>query len=373
MKTATYIALGLVVAVLFVSGTSLFGGKVQGQTATRITFGALAPLTGPAASLGENMRNGMEFAREDAIAKYQLESFDIQYEDACDGKSTTNAVQKLLNVDKVKVISSSFCLIGLDAVMEITEREKVIVFNSAANPDSVLNKDYVFSTNFTIRRDAANLAEYAYSRGSRTAAVIHFETSFGEGYRDNFTTAFETAGGKVLSTAGARIDQTDFRSELTKVQALNPDVLVIIHFGGSLGSAIKQARELGIAADIIGDYESEDPTVLEYAGVAAEGFVISSSLPEVETANVLDFARRYEERYGTSPDVLATNAYDAVMLQVEAYLECDGSTDCMKSELEKVTNYDGVSGNITISPKDHSVEKPNVFKIVRNGKFEVVK
>lgn len=374
MTNKTLLAVGVVALIgLTIVGFTQTGGSVLGSSTSDITFGALAPLTGPAAVLGENMRNGMELAREDAITKHSLNSFAIKYEDACDGTSTTDAVTKLVNIDQVRVIASSFCIVGLDAVMPITEENKVIVFNTAANPEPMLGKQYVFSTNFTIRNDAARLAEYARGQGAERAGIIHFATSFGESYRDNFTDTFVKSGGVVTVSEGAGISQTDFRTSLTKIKATNPDVLVLVHFGASLGSAIKQARELGIAAPIIGDYESEDPTVLEYAGIAAEGFVISSSQPDAETNAVSDFARRYEERYGKAPDVLATNAYDSVMLQADAYISCAGDTDCMKAELEKVANYDGVSGRVTINPEDHSVEKPNVFKVVRNGKFEMVK
>lgn len=364
------VALGL--GSLAFSGV-LGSGEVKGESATRITFGALAPLSGQVAVLGERMRNGMELAREDAIAEHKLESFDIIYEDACDGKTSTNAVQKLLNADGVKVISSSFCLFGEDAVIPTTEAKKVIFFNTAANPDTVLNKKYVFSTNFTIRNDSENIAQYVTSKlGAKRVAVVYLDTSFGEGYKTNLTDKMVALGGEVVATEAAPVDATDFRTALTKIKAKNPDVLVIIHFGSSLGSAIKQVRELGMIIPIVGDYESEDPTVLQFAGAAAEGFIISSSLPETETKNVSDFATRYKAKYGDDPDVLATNAYDAVRLQADAYVACSGDTDCMAEKLSQVTNYDGVSGRITINPSDHSVEKPNVFKVVKGGKFVTV-
>jgi branched-chain amino acid transport system substrate-binding protein len=336
----------------------------------KVVFGALAPLTGQISVLGEHMRNGMEIAKQEVIDSGKIKDFSINYQDACDGKSSLNAVNKLINIDKVKVISSSFCLFGEDVVVPNTEEAKVIFFNTAANPESVLNKKYVFSTNFTIRNDSEKMAEFvANTLNAKTVAIVHLDTSFGESYRDNFTKFFTDKGGKVVITEKAAPDKLDFRTEMTKIKAINPDVVMIIHFGSSLGNAIKQARELGIESKLIGDYESEDPTILKIAGNTAEGYIFSSSEPATPTQKVIDFQNKYKQKFGELPDVLAANGYDAIHLQVDAYVACKGDTDCMANRLESIKDYDGVSGSITIDPKDHSVTKPNIFKIVKNGQF----
>jgi branched-chain amino acid transport system substrate-binding protein len=368
-KLAVAIAI-VVIAVLALVGlkssdTSKSSQSTQSQD--KVVFGALTPLTGQVSVLGERMRNGMELAKEDVMKQRIIKNFDMIYEDALDGKSSTNAVQKLINGDKVKVISSAFFIPGIEAVAPITEKEHVIFFNTAANPESLLNKQFLFSTNVAIREDAYKMAEYAYNTlGARTSAIIQLQTSFGESYKENFTQKFTELGGKVLSTDDKSPDANDFRTEMARVKAESPDMLLVIHFGSSLGNAVKQAREVGVKSVVMGDYESEDPTVLNLAGKAAEGMIISSSQPEVATAHVLDFQKRYMAKYGEMPDVLATNAYDAVMIQAQAYATCNGDTSCMAKEIANTKDFAGVSGQITVNPKDHSVSKPNIFKVVKD-------
>ena len=201
----------------------------------------------------------------------------------------------------------------------------------------------------------------------------YVDTSFGQSYKDNFTKYFEGAGGKVVLAEKKLPDATDFRAEMTKIKALNPDVLVIIHFGSSLGNALKQAGELGVRAQVIGDYESEDPTVIKFAGKAAEGMIISSSTPQPKTTAVTAFESAYQAKYGELPDVLAANAYDAGVLIAVSYAKCKGDSVCIAKDLEKVKGYDGVSGMITIDPADHSTKKTTVFKVVKNGQFVELK
>jgi branched-chain amino acid transport system substrate-binding protein len=368
-KTLT-ISIIIIIAVIMVGININKTNKVE----DKVVFGALTPLTGQVAVLGERMKNGMELAKEDVISRGIIKNFDMQYQDAFDAKSSTNAVQKLIYTDKVKVISSAFFIPAIEAVDPITEKEHVIMFNTAANPETLLNRQFLFSTNVAIREDSYKMAEYAYNvLGARTASLIQLQTSFGESYKVNFTKRFEELGGKVLSSDAKSPDANDFRTEVARIKSMNPDVLLIAHFGSSLGNAVKQAREVGIKAPIMGDYESEDPTVLNLAGKAAEGMIISSSQPENATESILNFQKRYKAKFGEEPDVLATNAYDAVMIQATAYAACNGDTTCMAKEISSTSNYVGVSGNITVDAKDHSVSKPTMFKIVKDGKFVEVR
>ena len=131
---------------------------------------------------------------------------------------------------------------------------------------------------------------------------------------------------------------------------------------------LKEARELGINSTILGNSESEDPNMLRVAGDAAEGYIISSSEPKEKTRKIAIFEKKYENEFGTLPDVLAANAYDSLMLQILSYEKCHGDSDCMIIELHKVKGYSGVSGMININ-QDGSTAKQNVFKIVKDKQF----
>lgn len=373
MLKTTKITLGIIVVIAITAFVYGISNKKSENSREIIKIGALMPLTGQISSLGENMQNGMELARETMIEDGVVKDLEIIYEDACDGKTTTNAVQKLIFADKVNIIGSGFCLFGLDTIVPTVEKENVILFNTAANPETTLNKDFVFSTNINIRDDAHKIAEYAANNlQAKKVALIYLDTSFGHSYYDNFKSKFTELGGTVLTSHAKTPDTQDFRSEITKIKSENPDAIVVIHFGISLGNALKQIREQGITVPIIGDYESEDQTVLEFAGKASEGLIISSSQSTVITPEIQRFEEKYFQKYGKKPDVLAANTYDALMLQVQTYQTCSGETICITKELRNIKNYSGVSGMITVNP-DHSVSKSTVFKVVKNGKFVEIK
>ncbi len=342
----------------------------SGPDSKKLRIGALIPLTGDISELGTRIRNGMDLAE----AEIQKENGDIKiqliYEDVCLPKDAVAAAKKLIEVDKVSIIiGASFCLIGLEPVIPMAQKHGILIFNTAANPDSVLNQKYVFSTNVSIKSDSERLAVFAMDTlGSKTAAIISLQTPFGESYRDNLTEYFTQQGGTVVLGESFEIFENDFRPLITKLRSRKPDVIFTINHGGSLGNFLKQVREGGIESTVIGDYESEDPTVIQAAGNAAEGFIISSSEPKTETKTGEQFKETYQKKYGEEPDVLARNAYDALKLQVKAYVDCNGGAECMSRILFGVRDYEGASGLITINP-DGSASKPTIFKIVKNGEF----
>lgn len=366
------VAVGLLVMVgLLWWGDVRDRGRNQQPVVDAVKVGALVPLTGDFAVLGESIRNGMDLAKNELLAAGVAQKVEIVYEDVCLPKDAVSAVQKMIQVDGVRAIGASFCLIGLEAVIPMTEESKVIVFNTAANTDGVLNKEYVFSTNFSIKDDAQKIAAYAFNDlGARTAAVVYFATPFGDDYNRYLSQYFEQLGGRIVASERGDINKVDFRTEVAKIKAQEPDVVFVVYLANSLGGFLKQARELGLGVPIVGHYEAEDPTVLAAAGSAAEGFIISSSEPAQQTAEVRGFREGYRERYGADPDILAGNAYDALKLLVTAYQQCHGAAECMKAYLAETGVYEGASGTITFNP-DGSASKPTVFKVVREGAFVV--
>lgn len=338
------------------------------ETEDTVKIGAIVPLTGNYATLGTRIRNGMELARIELEDENNI-SIKVYYEDVCFGKDAVLAVQKLINVNGISWIGGSFCVIGLIPNIPILEKEKIISFNTAANPDVMLNHPYVFSTNKAIKYDATEMADFAINElDAKTVSVIYYNTPLGVDYGKYFGEKFRELGGEVLSDQPYELSQNEFMTELTRIKSENPDLIFAIGLSGQMGNFLKGAKELGIDSQVLSFSEIEDPSMLEAAGGAAEGLIISAAEPPVKTEKMKKFQEDYMEMFGEEADVLAANAYDALNIQILAYLKCDKKVECMKDELHLVKDYPGVSGIITIQ-EDGSSEKSTLYKIVENGKF----
>lgn len=354
------IVIGLIIALSLRSDDSALSGRV-------VRVGAAIPLTGNYGSIGENIKNGLDAAARDIEADEDVK-IEILYQDACMPKDIASAVQKLINIDKVKVINQ-FCAVGIVPSLSITEPAKIINVEIAANVDDLLGKKYFFSPNFAVRDNAKTIADFAVSElKAKKAAFIYYNTQFGKDYTKYTGARFKELGGTVVADEMTSLEITDFKTNLAKIKNANPDVIFVTQLTGALGTIIRQAKDLGLNIPIVGNYQNEDPIVLNTAGPAAEGFIISSADPGVLSADYAKFNSEYEKRHGRKADVFASNAYDALHLEVAAIRNCGDDTDCIRDEIHKVKGYKGVSGTITID-ENGVAKKPTLFKIVRNGAF----
>ena len=91
----------------------LFLGLLVGCASTEqeeIKIGVLAPLTGPIADYGQDMKESYELAITEFNENHQDKKIKLIYEDTCiDLKATTTALKKFKEVDNVMAVLGPFC------------------------------------------------------------------------------------------------------------------------------------------------------------------------------------------------------------------------------------------------------------------------
>src|SRR3989338_1342421 len=109
-----------------------------------IKIGALLPLTGTFAQLGEDVKNGLEIAREEIKTRYGI-AFDIVYEDSsADPKVSVLAASKLINIDKIGVVVGGPGSSANLAAVPIFEKNKTIFIAISATPKLNEAGEYIF-------------------------------------------------------------------------------------------------------------------------------------------------------------------------------------------------------------------------------------
>ncbi|MDI6721115.1 MAG: ABC transporter substrate-binding protein, partial [Candidatus Aenigmarchaeota archaeon] len=104
MKNTILIA--AILSIVFIAGC------VSQPSAQTVKIGFIAPLTGDAAVYGLPLKNMVELATEEINSQGGIDGkkVEIIYEDGkCNGKDAATAMQKLVSVDKVRVIFGGFC------------------------------------------------------------------------------------------------------------------------------------------------------------------------------------------------------------------------------------------------------------------------
>ncbi len=194
---------------------------------------------------------------------------------------------------------------------------------------------------------------------AKSIAVIDDRTAYGQGVADEFTKAVQKAGGKVAKREFTNDKATDFTAILTSIKAIKPDV---VFFGGMdavAGPVLRQMKQLGINAKMMGGdgiCSGELPKLA--AGSMADGQVICAEAGGIDEKDAKakkameDFRPRFKQKFNADVQIYSPYVYDAVNVMVAAMVKA-GSSDPAKylPVLAKTSGYQGVTGTISFDNK----------------------
>jgi branched-chain amino acid transport system substrate-binding protein len=206
--------------------------------------------------------------------------------------------------------------------------------------------------------------------GVSRLAIVYDDNAFGDMFRNFLTAAAKASGLNVTHSVPVKPGAADLRPQLRPL--LEPgshEVVVLATTGVTPGTAIKQAKEIGVTARYwIGEQFTWVPDALKAAGASADGAIATTPLfDRTASPKARKFAEDYEKRFGVAPDALASRAYDAISamaLAAKNAKSCDGAS--VRSELVKLTRFEGVSGVLDFSRR--IAEGALAWGQVQNGK-----
>lgn len=261
----------------------------------------------------------------------------------------------------------------------ITYEENGILFISTGATHPSLTR---YSKNFTFRNIPADdetgrqIVELI-SRKAFKNLVIFYQRDFeGKRLAEILHENAVEKGINVVSKRSFFAWQDDFKADISLVRStFQFDAIFIAGALPASAILIKQIRDMGITAPIIGGSGLDSPMLISEAGRAAEGTVVSTVFnPKSTEKNTRDFINRFEEKLGFQPDTWAAQGYDAVSL-LDHIMEASLSTvpQILVSTLRFLEKWDGVTGAYSFTKEGNITGKTIFFKEVKNGKFEFLK
>jgi len=366
-------AIGAIIVVLGIVYFTSQAPQTPQETGP-IKIGGIAPLTGDAAAYGVADQNGKILAIEEINAAGGVDGrmIEVVWEDAkCNGTDATTAVQKLLNVDQVRIVLGGSCSGETLAAAQLTQPARALLFSAlSSSPDVTTAGDLVFRTYPSDAFAGKIMATYAAKDlGLKSAAVISENTDFAQGLRKVFVQSFIDLEKNVVFDEAFNTGDTDFRTLITKLKAGNPDVVYVVTQTITPAELIlKQLREAGVNVVILGSDPMLDRDAVAKNPTLFEGIVLPELALDEMNEKTAAFLSGYEERFGTSPEFpgYIAASYDSVYLLAEAIREID-STDPEKiAEYfnTKVSNWQGAIGTFNFDENGDAVLNLSLRKIV---------
>ena len=343
-----------------------------------IKIGLMAPLTGFAAADGASVLNSVKLAVERINSEGGVVGKNVElivYDDRADGKEAVAVARKLIQQDQVVgVVAGSYSTPSRASAPIFEDAEIPYVAAYAVHPDITNAGKYCFRNGFLGMVEGKSAGYVAVDMlKAKKIALLTSDNDFGRTLAEGFKEFIEKGakGAEIIYAQTYPMQEKDFKPYLSKIKELNPDLIFASGYYFQTGPIIKQAREMGIKTQIVGEEGADSPKTLEIAGDAAEGFVIVTNLnrddprPEVQT-----FLREYETRYKIQPDMVGASAYDAFMIICDA-IKRAGGTDgkAIQEAIANTKNFNGLTGVIKGFNDIGEVVKEVQVQIVKGGQF----
>ena len=348
------------------------GGGGSDAVEGAINIGAVLPLTGSSASIGEDQRRGIELA----VAKINEDGgvlgkdLNVIVEDSANAANAAiDAAKKLVSVDEVAAVMGEYSSGVTVPLGQYLQQEGVVHLNvGSSSPEIADIGDKSFSVIGLDTIASKFAADELAERGLLKAAVMVPNNSYGEGVVEPFTEAFEAVGGSVTETVLYTEGQTSYRAELERIAASSPDVVLYSAYGQDSSVINQQAFEGGM---------QETP----WFGIYLTMCTVDSAPETVENQIGMDvnyvgpegqdYQEAYEAEYGEGfTSTFNGYTYDGTMLLAQAIEEA-GSTDGDKiaDALKKLgSGYAGVTGDITFDDQNQRSEQPYLVLKYTDGK-----
>jgi branched-chain amino acid transport system substrate-binding protein len=377
-KKVALIILSALLVILSVSGCSQ--GQNKGASGDVVKVGWIGSLTGDQAVWGQSELNTLKMLAEElnnsgGVLGKKIEI--VGYDTRGDATEAVNAVKRLISQDKVIAIIGPNTSSSAMAISGILEEMKVPdIATVATNPKvTVLDgkvKPFNFRVCFIDPYQGAVAAGYAYDvLGFRKAAVLYDVTDeYSQGLAEFFIKTFEEKGGQIVAKEAFKSGDTDFRPQLSKIKAANPDVIFMPYFFKEVALSAKQARDLGIESVLMGGDGWPSDTLLEMAADAVEGSYFVNHL-DFDDPAVQEFKQKYNAKYGKMPELNGYLAHDAFFVLVDAIKRANSFDPVAIRDALETVDIQGITGRIKISKDTHNPEGKEAAIIkIEGGKYK---
>ena len=338
-----------------------------------IRIGFIGPLSGDVASIGQSVKAAIELGVEEVNQAGGIngQPLEVIYEDGkCGPKDSTDAANKLINIDKVPVIIGGGCSSETLAAAPIAETSKVTLLSyCSSNPKITEAGDYIFRTYPSDAFQGKVAAEKIYNElNAKNVAILYCLGDWCVGIKDVFKKRFGELGGSITIEEGYEQDARDLRTQITKIKDSKPDLIYFLGYTEASIVGLKQLKEMGVEIPKFGGDAWDDPKLWDEAKDSGDGarYLVPDS------PGTAEFKAKMETKTGSNElPVCTPQAYDDVNIIAEIMKRVGIDSEKIKNELYNVQGYKGVSGEISLDSNGDLMTANYVTKFVKNGKAVV--
>ena len=371
------------------SSASTAASSAAGSAAasgSTIKVGVMGPLTGDASVYGQAVVNGASLYMKQVNADggvngKQLEI--IAMDEQGDETQAVTCFTKMVDQGITALVGDVTTAPTLAVAAESADYNMPMVTASAtaeavtydAETDTVNGN--VFRTTFTDPFQGVKMADYAFEKLGYTKAAVIFKkgADYNEGLAENFVKEFEAKGGEVVDQESYSEGDVDFKTQLTSILGMNPEVVFCPNYYEEVGQILSQAESVGLTVPFLGGDGWDGLEGYETADQLKDSYFCANyakgASPEFEEAYKAEYGEEYPNGFAPLGYDAATTVVYGLQAAEDAGLEA-GTAEYKQAVIDAIAGgtITGLTGTFTFDEHHDPVKSTAILTYV-DGKPEL--
>ena len=346
-------------------------------------IGGSGPLTGGASIYGLAVKNGAQIAVDEINAAGGINGKKIELnfeDDQADPELAVNAYNALKD-KKMQILLGTVTSGACESVVGLTAQDNIFQLTPSASAQSVIEGDNVFQVCFTDPNQGSASAQYIGENKLAKKVGIIYDSSdvYSTGIFEKFVESAKSQDFEIVSTQSFTKDtKTDFSVQVQACKDAGADLVFLPIYYSEASLILTEADSIGYSPVFFGCDGLDGILGVENFNVKlAEGVMLltpfSADAKDDKTAS---FVKKYEEKFGGTPNQFAADAYDGVYI-IKAAIEKAGISpdasnkeicDALKKAITEV-KVDGITGAGMTWSASGEVNKAPMAVVIKNGTY----
>jgi len=364
---------------LKLAGLVVLLSAAAGQAAAqeKLKIGVIVTLSGPAAALGAQVRDGFALAVKDLGGKMAGRDVEVvAVDDELKPDAAVAKVKGLLERDKVDFVVGPIFSNILQAIHKPVTDNKTFLISPNAGPSSYAGKNcspFFYVTSYQNDQVHEILGKVAQDRGYKRVYVLVPNYQAGKDSAAGFKLDYK---GEIVEESYTPLGTLDFQVELSKIASLKPDAVFTFMPGGMGVGLVKQYRQAGLADQIpvLSAFTVYESTLPAQQDAAVGMFGGANWAPNLDNPQNKKFVGAYEAAYNNVPGTYAMQGYDTAMLIDSAVKAVKGdlsNKEAVAAALKKA-DFTSLRGAFKFNINGYPIQDFYLTKVAKrpDGKFQ---
>src|SRR3982074_1149360 len=354
---------------------SVAAGEAGAQE--KLKIGVIVTLSGPAAALGQQVRDGFTLAIKDLGGKMSgRDGEGVAVDDELNPAGAVTKVKGLLERDRVDFVVGPIFSNILQAIHKPVVDSKTFLISPNAGPSSYAGKNcspFFYVTSYQNDQGHEILGKVAQDRGYKRVYVLVPNYQAGKDSAAGFKLDYK---GEIVEESYMPLGTLDFQVELTKIASAKPDALFTFMPGGMGVGLVKQYKQAGLADQIpvLSAFTVDESTLPAQQDAAVGMFGGANRAPHLDNPQDKKFVASYEAAYNSVPGTYAMQGYDTALLIDSAIKAVKGdlsNKEAMTAALKKA-EFTSVRGAFKFNSNGYPIQDFYLTKVAKrpDGKFQ---